>query len=454
MSVKKKQARIVLLQKGANDKVIQGLTGSVSITTNQPNYTNIDTLTFTPPAAGDYVLFAQCFTHYESLATQIRIRHTNTGNSYVPRLNYLRSPSGDERQKWFAVTEPITLAASSQTFVIEGSKTNHATLNATAYNWKIIAIPLSDFVNVYHANSLGLSTTSSSSFVDKVTLSETLAEGTYLEFIFCTVRRTNTDTFQQVECKGTLDGAEISITNHIPVSHFADHAFHFSARLLELTADDYEWAIEWRSPTSGSAAITDAVIYVLELPNPAFIEHTTGVLEFEGIPSDVETQENKFILHEEGILEFEGNPSNVLTTENKHTNHIAGILEFEGIPSDVLLQHNKLISHETGVLEFEGLASVVNTQENKFISHATGQAIFEGKIFNTETLNNQFAAHVRGILEFEGIPSDVLVTQDRYITHTKGQVIFTGRIFTINVVPEEPVFNAGWVYPHVAIGGM
>lgn len=230
-------------------------------TVSSSTWTTKTTLSFTPATSGDYLIIAYAELASDSTAFYAQARLNYNNGTTIYGESGLHNQDTTNYMPWGTMVR-LNLAASSQSFVIEFK--NASTGTSTIRKARILALRLDQFDANYYADSLSRSTTTSGSYQDKVTLTQTPAEGFHL--VIGALEgdgQSNTVSHYQRVIEGSDVLQESAIEND--TDSVDKYPFMVFAR-RHLTAVSTTWKTQFRSETAGTTvAQADAAISVLQL---------------------------------------------------------------------------------------------------------------------------------------------------------------------------------------------
>lgn len=267
---KQKQGVLIGIVLDSNDEY-QGYGGS----TNSTSFVNIGTFTFTPGSSGDYLIFCHGNLDVDNTACIATIEVYDNGTSTSYGTSILKPIATTDRRPWCTMFK-LTLAASSQTFYVRlkvNSASYTASITDTSYIW---ALRLDQFANAYYAESRGQTTsTSNTTYTDKVTLTQTPAAGEHL--IIGTALCWNGAQTNAVHGQFEDGGSEVkelifepnaaSGNDKTPIVWFNKNYF---------AASSHTWKLKFKKYRSGLgvANMSEAAIAVLDLERD---DHTVKI---------------------------------------------------------------------------------------------------------------------------------------------------------------------------------
>ena len=137
-------------------------------TTTSASYSTKTTLTFTPATTGDYLIIATAEMNINSTSNAYGVRLVHSGTNYGHTT--CANDDANTYRPWGTVVK-LNLANSSQTLTIQYNAAGSST--ATIRRARILAIRLDTLDNAYYGESRTRAATTSTSFSDKATVTQT-----------------------------------------------------------------------------------------------------------------------------------------------------------------------------------------------------------------------------------------------------------------------------------------
>jgi hypothetical protein len=254
-TIKLKNAVVLLMEIGADDEWAESEAES---TTTSTSYQTKTTLTFTPATGGDYqiIAYGEVANSNSSIATTVKLSDGTT--AYGESDIYPKSTN--DYRNWITSVK-LTLPASSQTFTIQYKSPSSTT--AKIQRARIWAIRLDSLDNAYYAESRASSTTTSTTYQDKVTLTQTpeAVEHVGMGFGLTTM---NNPGFQG---KGqTIEGSTTSLQEHIirPISASEERPWMTLYRKT-MAAASTTWKTQYATSNgAATAGILESAIAILQ----------------------------------------------------------------------------------------------------------------------------------------------------------------------------------------------
>lgn len=267
------------LRRWANDYTSRGTGGST--TTTSPSWADVNTLTFTPSATSDYLILAYLSTRTNVFNRSItpRLLDNGTGTAYSARTLYHRDTAS--YHPWCAMIV-LTGISGSQTFKIQMQV---ETLNTGYWNNNFLhAINLSDFPSYHYAESLGITTTSSTSFVDKLTTTPTVTQNSPYLLITNTMYRKGVNLgYNEAQSVYTENNSTkvMALSIESPFFTTIDNTCHHSLRVVRPKTTAPTIAIQHRTQSTANSSMLDTNILMVQLnDNPSL--QLNGLLQLNG----------------------------------------------------------------------------------------------------------------------------------------------------------------------------
>jgi hypothetical protein len=270
-TAKIKEARIFAIKLNSLDAYAQA---EDRTTTTSTSWQDKTTLTFTPPTQDDYLILAYATADGSSTSYDFKVQLTIDGTAYST-VN-IRTVNSANRYPW-AVSKVVNLTAASHTIKIQYCSASTSGTAGIAHA-RIVALNLSRFQNLYYAEDEARTTTTSTTYVDKLSLTQTPPAGDYLILGVAGLDEASTsyNAYAQM-VRDTSSYGEMSIR---PNSSSAQGHLYFSMKKETLSGASTTWKIQYETSSSSYAAgIKDARIAVLQLPRYRMdIQHSiTGI---------------------------------------------------------------------------------------------------------------------------------------------------------------------------------
>ena len=254
-TVKIKEARLFAIKLVAADE--SAVSEGDSTTTSATKQVKT-TLTFTPGSTGDYLLFASA-EFQNSLGGETRRADFDLNHGGT-----LYGDGGEQGQgssPWSTFVK-LNLAASSQTFEIRFAS-GFALNTVTIRRARIVALRLDEFDNSYYGESRGNSTTTSSSYQDKVTLTETPENLQHL--VLTGALHGSSGTGESRFVKAIEDAVDLAAETVQDPEFTTEDSQFLVVEKRTPTAASHTWKIQFHSESGTSVSIEEAAIAVLQL---------------------------------------------------------------------------------------------------------------------------------------------------------------------------------------------
>jgi hypothetical protein len=257
-TAKIKEARIFAIKLNSLDAYAQAENRTTTTSTSWQDKT---TLTFTPPAQDNYLILAYATADGNSTSYDFKVQLTIDGTAYST-VN-IRTVNSANRYPW-AVSKVVNLTAASHTIKIQYCSSSSSGTAGIAHA-RIVALNLSRFQNRYYAENEARTTTTSTTYVDKLSLTQTPPAGDYLILGVAGLDEASTSYSAYAQMvRDTSSYGEMSIR---PNSTSAQGHLYFSVKKETLSGASTTWKIQYKTSSSSYAAgIKDARIAVLRLP--------------------------------------------------------------------------------------------------------------------------------------------------------------------------------------------
>lgn len=245
-TAKIKEAKILAIKAVTADKSAESLSRSTS---TSGSYTDKTTLTFTPDTTGDYLIFAQA-----ELDTSSNNRFAITTldidtTEYSTQQLAMRDTTN---KAYFGAIIKENLSNASHTIKIKWKISAASTIGIT--NARIIALRADAFANVYYGEDDSRTTTTSASYQDKTTLTQT---PTALEHvIFGNIVEDSADVTNGTGAFGKLIEGATVLAEQSHRNHFdSTNKFPYTALYRKtLAASSTTWKTQTHSETAGQTS--------------------------------------------------------------------------------------------------------------------------------------------------------------------------------------------------------
>lgn len=256
-----KEASIIAIKMDAADQYAES--EALSSTTST-TFQDKATLTFTPATAGDYLIICSSEGQSDAAANPIEVRLLDS-SSTARGLSVLQVK---DVLNWHSFGTFIrqNLAASSQT--IKTQFRSQGGNNVDLQRSRVLALRLDKFANNYYAEDLTRTTTTSTTYVDKVTLTQTPVAGLHLK-LFTGVTDgdsiNNTSLWRGLE--GSTDQGEgAKEPNNTSASDHQGITFKRDT----LAASSTTWKTQFRTDNAAATCgFADSAISIIELNEAA-----------------------------------------------------------------------------------------------------------------------------------------------------------------------------------------
>lgn len=266
--------RILTIKADALDQHIEG--GGGSTTSTDYSAAGGQAATLTISTTGDYLIIAGA-----------DIQHSNTGTSGLIRLLWTDSTATDhafnemkvrplattDRRPWMAVKKISATAGDTVKIQCAVVTTNTTTVNFP----RIIAINLATVDNNYYAESLGREVTTSTTYQDKVSLTQTpITEEHMVSYNAIIDQSSNTNSINAKGLQDSTDKQVVLVEPNLGVGN--DDYMYCCISKETLPASSTTWKIQYaRVGALSSAGIDDGAISVIQLTGGTTVKILGGV---------------------------------------------------------------------------------------------------------------------------------------------------------------------------------
>ena len=270
--IKTTQVTQCALRKGANDHSNEGSSGSTTSTTP----VDINTL---PPFDGlgdDWLIVGYLSIKVSDTARSAtpRLYHDTAATAYNSHTIYVGDTTS--YRPW-ACMQVLTGLSGSQTFKLQ---IQAETLNTAYYfNNFLAAINLSDFPAYYHSESLAISSTSSTSFVDKISLAPTVVADTAHLLLTHSMYRKNINN-GYLENRTLYNDGVMALNIEQP-QNFAAFNPHQALRVVRPKTTTPTIKVQHRTQSTANAGIISAKALLIQLNDNAAL-NLNGPLQLNG----------------------------------------------------------------------------------------------------------------------------------------------------------------------------
>lgn len=232
-------------------------------TTTSTSYQDKTTLTFTPSSTGDYIILASATADGSSTSYDFRTQLTIDGTAYS---NSNIEPAYASNRYFWGMVKRVNLTAASHTIKIQYSSENTGATAGIAHA-RIIALRADQFYNNYFAETEARTTTTSTSYQNRTTLTQTpqAADHFIVGSMGLDVASASYSVYGQLIRSATY-GEMLIETKDTTNQGYP----YFAIKKETLTNTSTTWNMQWRAENASYAAgIKDARVSVLELRFPA-----------------------------------------------------------------------------------------------------------------------------------------------------------------------------------------
>lgn len=250
-----KESRIAAIKADAADQYGESLGTSTNAT---DVYVNKLTLTFTPATTGDYLIFATAEHKCNIAAAENKLRLTVDGVTYGESIR-----ESKDATNWYTWSTMVKVSLSNASKDLKIDYLSVFTDTASIRNARILAIRLDTIDNNYYAESRGKSTTTSTSYQDKATLTQTPLNLEHIVFGAGMVGGSDSteNSFMQL-IEGATSKGELTAE---PTDGDAQQSFSYiQFYQATLAAASTTWKMQYKSEITTTTGISDAAIAILQ----------------------------------------------------------------------------------------------------------------------------------------------------------------------------------------------
>ncbi|MFA5061226.1 MAG: hypothetical protein WC494_02835 [Candidatus Pacearchaeota archaeon] len=243
-------------------------------TTTSTSFVDKNPLTFTPDSAGDYIIIASATGDGSGTNRDFSIQLEIDGTGYS--TSNLEPVNAANRYMW-ATIKRVSLDSSSHTIKIKYFAESPST--AGIADARVVALRADDFRNNYYAETEARATTTSTTYQNRVTLTQTPQASDYLVIASSGIDGVDTGSsaYTQLVKSGTTYGEMLTETKDTSNRGYP----YFTIKKESLSEVSTRWDLQYRAESSYySAGIQDARISVLDLARQrnSLPTHTTPIL--------------------------------------------------------------------------------------------------------------------------------------------------------------------------------
>lgn len=255
-----KNARLIAIKKGPQDQFATS-TAVQTDNTSGSTYNDAVTLTFTPATSGDYLIIA-CARLNSPVGDRVGVAININNNGYA--TSTFDESASQNYWPWCA-ERMNTLSAVSNTLKIQYAFLAGAN-RVQISNAQIIAIRLDAFKNNYYSENLTRQTSGSTSFVDGLTLTQTLQNDNFL-VMTDGLTDINSNTVAVEASSTSLVNNRIDMLNTPRTAGVIfDPVYTFYVQ--NLNAQSYTFKTQWLSKNGSTVGLDDTNIDLLQLSIP------------------------------------------------------------------------------------------------------------------------------------------------------------------------------------------
>ena len=264
-----KQAMIFAIK--LNDNVDKYAQAETRTTTTSTTYVDKTTLTFTPDTAGEYIIFASAT--LDGSSTSIDSKATlNIDGTLYSTIN-IETNNATNKYPWFVVKK-VNLTSASHTIKIQYASETTSNTTGIAHA-RIVALRADRFLNNYYAENETRATTTSTSYQNYVTLTQTPQAGDHLIIGVEDLdgSSTSSTTYGQLVENSTSYGEMLRETKDSSSRGFQ----YISLSKESLTETSTSWYLQYKTKAaSNTAGINNGRLLILELKEPSITTGSTG----------------------------------------------------------------------------------------------------------------------------------------------------------------------------------
>lgn len=253
-----RNARILAVRVESDDEYAESLSDQ-TVTSN--TYVDGATLTFTPPSQGDYLVFAACDWNHGSTADIAYIHLLNPSSTSIGEMRHINRDAANYNPYTTMVKENLT--ASSKTYKIQIHRTSTNTI--TVRNQRLFAMRLDTFANTYYAEDRTRATTTSTTYQDDNSLTQTTNAADHLIFNVAGGDGSSNGTsnyLQFLEDGSTMCGPASTRVN--VTGTYSNYYTSFIAYKATLTNASHTWKRQFKTDLPATAGIDEDATAVLE----------------------------------------------------------------------------------------------------------------------------------------------------------------------------------------------
>jgi len=273
-----KEAKIIAIKLNADDKYAESAARSTQTATS---YGDKTTLTFTPGSTGDYIILASATIDGSSASYDTRAQLTVDGTAYS---NANIEPAYVNNRYPWAMVKRVNLSSASHTLKIQFSSENTAATAGIAHA-RIVALRADGFANNYFAEEEARTTTASTLYQTKTTLTATPTAQDHILIGSAGIDGSSAsyEAYANLLRGGTAFGEMLVETKDASNRGYG----FFNIKKETLSVASTSWYLIFKSENaSGTAGIKDAGISLIELNEPYVTVSSTGTQTADVYPSD------------------------------------------------------------------------------------------------------------------------------------------------------------------------
>ena len=247
-----REAGILVIKKDASDQHAYGY-----VVTSSPTVVNVAATTFTLAAAGDYAILGMGMFQKSNTTDNFNVKLLVDGVSYSQ--NAFRSNHVNNVYPWQGLVK-VNLDADSHTIAIQEWVDSAGTITGEAH---LLVMDWTKFQHAYYGESRAPSTTTSTTYQDKVTLTQVPQDGPY-DHVVIGVGATDGTPKETVHNITIQDAATIQENQRKYPTGVTQNQPFFSLAKPAPAAVSTTWKTQYRSGGGLSVGIQDSAIMILQ----------------------------------------------------------------------------------------------------------------------------------------------------------------------------------------------
>jgi hypothetical protein len=419
-TAKVRNARIVLLELGANDHAVVGS----DVSTSSTSYVDAATLTFTPPSDGDYLLIGSGYIYNSRAGARLLLSDGSTAVNPEEDVALTTTSGGDV---WGAIWKE-TLTASSKTIKVQARSYSGTAGFAEP---TLVALRLDDFhaaqVSQDDADDAGTNTSYTTSQSLAATGLDTAARDT---IVLAALTISGSSTSLSVGGRLTEGGTERIVT-FFEANATSAPVRNTSAALMAFVSAAAGSSITYnldRISETGSvtATVRHAVIAVLEHSDAVPFEETagSGAVEFAGQPAALLAGTGQLLGAGGAALVVTGHAPTVVAGTGQLLQAGAAAIEIAGHAADLLAGTGALLDAGAGAAAVTGHPASVSAGQ---LLAAAGAAVeITGGTATLAAGTGVLLTAGAGHVELTGHPATADITAGVELTAGVGEYLVAG----------------------------